>query len=313
MSNENENKNPFESLAEIYDDSVKEHDKAGFADKFKACTEQFLKGINEEINFVDDPVHFEDIEYLDGYFIFGTGTNSVIHFHIKECPGWLFGIWWSAPDEDKPEQKYITGEFFAQFEEAIDKFKPSNSEICITITAVPDSDTDSFWSAAKLINFIKNEPYLAFCRDYCFWDYNEEFHTREEAKAKYDAFREYKDNKEKYTKLLDEKILSFVNEKIVPCFNNAEVIDRGDSWSPRYYLYAPIEDNDDLFPETGLYDWFEQDDEDGQRLLEEFNKLIKECEEISDEHDILYYTPIWDSINVIHKHIVDKSSEGEIA
>ena len=78
-------KHPLEVLKDLYDDSVKEADASGLSEIYKANTEALFKEL---------PYSIEDIEYLDGYFIFGFGTNSVVHFHIKECPGWKFGIWW---------------------------------------------------------------------------------------------------------------------------------------------------------------------------------------------------------------------------
>ena len=39
----------------------------------------------------------------------------------------------------------------------------------------------SVFAAEEMLEFIHNEPDLAFCRAYCGWDYNREYHTREEA------------------------------------------------------------------------------------------------------------------------------------
>lgn len=77
-------KHPLEALKDFYEDSVKKADASGSSEVYKANTEALFKELHYSI---------EDIEYLDGYFLFGFGTNSVIHFHIKECPGWKFGIW----------------------------------------------------------------------------------------------------------------------------------------------------------------------------------------------------------------------------
>lgn len=199
----------LDALIEVYDKQVAEADENGFADKFKICTEFFFKDINDSYPLEDSPVHFEDIEYLDGYFIFGMGTNSVVHFHIKECPGWKFAIWWSPPEGEK-----ITGEFFTQYEETLDKFKPSRS-ICrdITMQYSAENITCSCYEVARLINYIHQEPYLAFCMDYYGWNYNEEYHTREEAKQKYDEYRIWQDNKNKFTKINNDNILLFVSQK----------------------------------------------------------------------------------------------------
>ena len=159
-----ESKNPFAAIIDSYKYEVKKADERGLADTFKKCSEIFFRdATNEEIKF-----NFRDVEYLDGYFLFGMGTNSVVHFHIDECPGWKFGIWWGDKDENNNS---VSGEFFAQFEDTIDKFKPSASQYCISITI--DLDDDNLWSLYDVrdaIKYIANEPYLAFCRDYCYWD-----------------------------------------------------------------------------------------------------------------------------------------------
>ena len=112
------NNNPLKALSDIYIDGVKEADAKGYAEVFKACGDAFFKDVNE-YPYDDGPeYHFEDIIYLDGYFIFGSGTNSIVHFHVNECPGWLFGIWWNEPDENER----VEGQFFTQYEEARDKF-----------------------------------------------------------------------------------------------------------------------------------------------------------------------------------------------
>ena len=289
-------KNPFEALAEFYNEQVKKQDEAGYADVLKKSTELFFRDVN---SYVDTPVHFENIEYLDGYFIFGHGSNSIIQFHIKECPEWLFGIWWMIPDGSNPDQKYINGDFFAQHEETIDKFKPSASEISCCITARPYNDDESdctCWKAAKYINFIRNEPYLAFCRHYHGWDYNEEYHTREEAETEYKEWRNERDNETKYTSFLNEKFLSFVRENVLPLFTNSEIEDRGENWSPRYQVVAPLRDNKSIVKKSGTYGWFADDDERGKKIMEEYYSLREECKKIGEEHEVLWFTPINESI-----------------
>ena len=123
--------NPLLVVSDMYNAQVEEHDKAGYAQRLKEATEVFFKDVNTMFNFFDEnPVHFTDVEYLDGYFVFGFGTNTVVHFHIDECPGWLFAIWWDIPDDSEELANTIKGKFFTQYEETVDKFKPSRSEIC---------------------------------------------------------------------------------------------------------------------------------------------------------------------------------------
>ena len=289
-------KNPFEALAEIYENGVKKGDEAGYADVFKECTESFFAALNDDLwgDWGDTKeVHAEDVKYMDGYFIFGHGTNSVVHFHIKECPGWLFGVWWDIPESGK---KYISGTFFTQFEETIDKFKPSASMFCENIHVSINSDGGLVitpLSERRIIDFIIKEPNLAFCRDYCYWDYNREYHTREEAATEYQEFRKKTDNEKKWAAILDQKAIEFVKEKICPMFNNAFVRDNGDCISPRYDVVAPYADNTDFVDSPGCYGWFAEEDSE---LKNEYEDFVKECQKTAEENDVYWWFPFNDSI-----------------
>lgn len=303
------NKNPLKGLADFYTQSVQEADKKGYADLYKAATEKIFEEINSQIKnektwnkrIKVDAFNFIDVNYGDGYYIFGMGTNSVVNFHIAEIPGWLFGIWWSTPEEKINDngEKYsvLRCNFFVQFEKNIDKFKPSASNLALnlSINCCGDKMYMSVYSITNLLNFMHNEPELAFCRDYCGWDYNEEYHSREEACKKYNDYLIHKKNEEEFTASNDATILKFVKDKILPRFSGAEIIDRGECWSPRYDICAPAEDNG--IAQEGCYDWFEDDDADGQKIVEEYESLIKKCEDISDKYEFIWFSPIHTSIN----------------
>lgn len=62
--------------------------------------------------------------------------------------------------------------------------------------------------------------------------------------------------------------------------------------SPRYDLVAPLDTNKDIVEESGIYSWFEDGDADGKKIMEEYNNLVKECSEISDEHNFMWHPPI---------------------
>lgn len=283
-------------MADLYKKHVDENDKSGYADMLKACTESFFDLINGEVFFEDHPIlEFKDVTYLDGYFIFGRGTNSIVHFRINDCPGWKFGIWWNVPD--KPEETTINGEFFAQFEDAIDKFKPSRSSLCETIKISIDANRSNVWSAARMIRFIIDEPYLAFCRDLYCWNYNYEYHTREEAEEKFRGYVEHSEKEKKYTEILNKKVIDFVKEQIAPLFTDAEV-KYHDFISPPYEVVAPLEKNLDYVDKPGFYGWFDDDDEDGREIILQFRRLIDECDKIADENDIVWWSPIHESIYI---------------
>ena len=291
-------KDVFDEIREIYQDGVNKCDECGYSEKFKKSTEMFFDSVSKNWCLRDDQVHFEDIKFLDGYFIFGRGSNSVIHFRVKECPGWLFAIWWKTGAKDGDKKDVIAGDFFTQYEETIDKFKPSRSEMCVEITShlnvkKPYCCCDE---AAKIINFIKHEPHLAFCRDYCGWDYNTEYHSREEAKEKYDKYKMREKNKAKYTKIFNERTLSFVRNKILPNFEGAEIYDNGDNISPRYQVIAPYQKHKHIVDKPGVYALFDEQDEYEKALSNELDQIENKCCDYADDNDFLWFSPISRSI-----------------
>lgn len=286
--------NPFEAIAEAYEEQTEELDKRGYADKFKRCAELFFEEVNDDVLPNEPKFQFEDIEYLDGYFIFSHGTNSVVHFHIKECPGWKFGIWWEMPNEKESDGKRIKGECFAQYENEIDKFKPCTSEIRATISVIFDNPEPigCFYKALRMLQFIRDEPYLAFCRHLYAWNYNEEYHTREEAEREYKEHQRQMETEEMYIPVLNEKVLKFVREKILPCFNNAEIIEDEPYSSPKYKVIAPCSKNTDIIEKPGFYSWFEYDDLEGKELENELNFIEIECRAFAKGHGFIWYPPI---------------------
>ena len=190
------------ALVNFYKEAVEKEDSNGFAEVFKQATEMLFEQLPKAISWKKDVVFtVEDVEYSDGYFIIGRGTNSVVQFRIKETPGWLYGIWWSPVEDENlsTEEKkvYLTDklhcDIFAQFEETIDKFKPSASMVSESFNFYLDSKSNgSLWNIARDILFIRDEPYLAFYRDIHFSDFNREYVSREEAEAEYKTYKKKK-------------------------------------------------------------------------------------------------------------------------
>lgn len=288
--------NPLQVLADSYNESVKEIDKSGNAEKFKQATEFFFKNISGDGWYTRENEHFtaEDIEYLDGYFIFAHGTNAVVHFRINECPGWLFAIWWNEPSEEKPNN--ISGSFFAQYEETIDKFKPSFSNFCEEIYYSLSNKDDSYdHEAYKVINFIHKEPYLAFCRDYHGWDYNTQFRSREEAEESYNKWREWHDNEVKYTKIHDDLLKEFVVARILPLFRGA-TLEKG--FGDYLDVVAPFSKNKDMVDKPGNYGWFADEEDEPERVSakKDYEELIAQCKKTADKYNHSWYPRIHDCI-----------------
>lgn len=294
----------LEAIKKNYDKGVKAGDKRGFADKFKLAMKTFENILKEDIK-----VKFKEVKYLDGYFIFETGTNSVVHFKLEETPGWKYGIWWRIPKKyySKEEKKmvlpkYVEGHFFAQYEENIGKFKPSASNIECKFSIVPGDKHGSLYSIARNIEFIMKEPYLAFCRDYCYENYNYEYLSRSKAKKIYKKWRKREDNEVKYRKILDERFIAFVKDMLKEEIenDNAFIIDRGESWSPRYDIFIKASYYPNLNIEKGCcFGLFDNEDTKSVKAKAKWDKEIKKCEKISNKYHFYWFRPFDDSFNLI--------------
>lgn len=297
---EGEKKNPFKALTDFYTGTVKEKDELGFSDIFKRETKRFLTKLDAYLKeYYKLSFTPEDVKYLNGYFLFGHGSNSVVHFHVKEAPGWLFGIWWSpieiieAPKAGEPARYYqdkIRCEFFAQYEETIDKFKPSASmfEDSFYWEFEKPGEEENLWrmcfNARRVVLLILQYPYIAFVREIHGQDLNEEYITPEEAEQIYQDWR----LRENAIKSMERK-----NEMaMIECIKTIwkPWIDSGDAFiathpdiSPRYELvirniWKDDEDQEDF--KDGCYDIFdfgvEWPDKAEDKAL--WDKTIAECE-----------------------------------
>lgn len=210
------------------------HTSIDSASIYKQCTESFIKQL-EECRCA--PFHVEDLRYESEYYISDLGTNSIVKFHIKECSGWLFGIWWSISESET----HVQISFFAQFEATIDKFKPSASMFVETCTyASLESgaviECYDFYRFSRMVNYIHEVPALAFCRDYFYYDYNKEYLSLEAAEAKFKETIEKLHKEESVSASLDAELVDFYNRKILPAIPGSYLRDDGKNAYPRYTL-----------------------------------------------------------------------------
>lgn len=287
--------NPFSSIIELYSESVKKADSLGLSEVYKQATEVIFNGLKERLPF---DINITGVEYLDGYFIFGHGTNSVVHFHINETPGWKYGLWWSPvskseDEEDEADQEYFTdrlrGELFAQYEEEIDKFKPSASMISETFTIyLPAPASNLTWGFAEDIKFIHDEPYLAFYREMHYTDFNKEYVSRAKAKAYFERHFKEKKLEEETEALNDKEMLKAIYEMLTDeidegtCF----VQDRGDFCSPRYEIII----KNTWGIEDGCYRLFDLYEEaDATEMKQLWDTAIESCKKRAKKAKCCWY------------------------
>lgn len=262
---------------------------------WKKGTELFFKELTDnETWYCEKSFTPIDIEYLDGYFIFDMGSSSVVHFKIKECPGWKFAIWWGDA-EIKPfkDAKFreIKGTFFAQYEMDIDKFKPSYSTIKCTFSLIKTAGGEFRIDDREFklfINFIATEPELAWYRDHYYEDYNCKYVSRTIARNKMKKHLEKERRREQANKEIIEKSLNFIIDNVAPLFEDLLVIDRGSHVSPRYDMRTST-NNIEWDGETYFLKDFDAYKDDPE-VVELQNKYKQFQKSIDEEYGDITYT-----------------------
>lgn len=96
------------------------------------------KEIREKIFKRLEEYDFEvmNVRVMNGYYLFDFGDESVVHFKIKGCKRWLFGLWIGRTKDGNPNSI----DLFGEHEDYIDKFKPTRVEISEKAEIVKDSD-----------------------------------------------------------------------------------------------------------------------------------------------------------------------------
>ena len=145
--------------------------------------ESLFKQIEKELGY-----HIVDKQFGNCYFIVESKEpDTICHFHIKELPGYLFGIWnicrydtiqyeiennlslWSDNLHISSKSELI---FFTQYEKEIDKFKPSRSGLVTglrRITYKEDNKLITEWDIDELevvLKYMKKHKYKSYVNIY---------------------------------------------------------------------------------------------------------------------------------------------------
>ena len=217
-------------------------------------------------------------QYGDGYFIFDYGPNTVVHFRLKETPGWLYGVWWRV-SVNKEGVISIVGEFFAQYEEEIDKFKPSASYYGCDMLSLVTADGSiclEEGEVVSIINFIRNHSYRA-------WNGHISFNDKISgirAWLNYQKRQRHLRKGKRLEKNLYKDLCKFakIASKLLKYTNNITVEDYGEGIYPRYF-FKLIATPDEGFKEKGCYELWEKNDAIGQlysHLKTHYNKYHKQ-------------------------------------
>ena len=321
--------NVFESINNLIEEQKKEADKKGLSEYYKEATDKFFEVVKDTEAHCGEyyvkkynlpEVHFKDINYGDSYFIFSHGSNSIIQFRVEECPGWLFGIWWSDPrddsenddseDDDNKKEKelpnYVHGQLFAQYEDNIDKFKPSRSEYCEDIDYyLEDKDFGyGITKAKEMIGYIHKYPALAFYKDYNSADYNYEYIDLQRAERAFAKYKRKKIEKDQKREEFKKEILDFYKKEIEEMgIKNITFLYKGDGWSPAYDILIPLEDNLEVFKEEDDYNFLYTDEESSKEYKAEVKRFLREQKKIEKKYKKYYFwaSEVIDSWLVVRK------------
>lgn len=151
--------------------------------KNRKLIESLFKQIENNLGY-----HIVNKEFGNCYFIVESKEpDTICHFHIKELPGYLFGIWnicrydtiqyeiennlslWSDNLHISSKSELI---FFTQYEKEIDKFKPSRSGMVTglrRITYKEDNKLITEWDIDELevvLKYMKKHKYKAYANIY---------------------------------------------------------------------------------------------------------------------------------------------------
>ena len=255
--------------------------KSGALAKKEKLIEIFLKDISDNgytVSITDDD----------------EGRKTYLMLEIKELPRWQFGLWIYC---DMKKNK-CEAEFFAQRIEWLDKFKPTRSNFVekLYLQKYHESDKDDniievesvgSEGSIEMLNFMRKEPALAFCKDQYGWDYNREYHTRKEAERKMKKdIKEY-DDEMHWKDYYNNKIKDYWENKILA--NPNLFFDEGyvrvamhekDSYRHEYQL---------ILQEKNNYGTWHYRDVFTKEGYKEYQKFLKEIDREAKKHKLVSF------------------------
>lgn len=226
--------------------------------------ESLFKQIEKELGY-----HIVDKQFGNCYFIVESKElDTICHFHIKELPGYLFGIWnicrydtiqyeiennlslWSDNLHISSKSELI---FFTQYEKEVDKFKPSRSGMVTGLRRITYEEDDKLiteWGIDELeavLNYMKKHKYKAYVNIY-----NENKFVYKE----YSSFKcfkiYYRDKWSRFTTNIKNnlklKIQIYKSKKLVRRLKDVYyyILDYGENCYPRIHIIVRRKPNIDI-------------------------------------------------------------------
>lgn len=279
----------------------KKLNKKGYPGIYKTLAQELFDLINRDLfefpienqygKDICSSIEFYDIKYKDSY----DGDNSIVDFKVKECPDWKFRVCWEPKvGEDKKDKRLLVeGKFFCCYELLEDKFNYYNSNMkckldCHQAKKGNLKDWIIYSSDARaIIEFIIKEPYLAFCREYCRWDYNKQYHDRRSAQNKFEKWKAYYKLSREIREKCTSNYLEYIKSSILPIYGkNAIIVDKGEAWSPRYEIACK---SSKFTPEPGIEPGCYSFDTEYRTRFDNLEQFEKFLIEEADKDGIIWY------------------------
>ena len=200
----------------------------------KKITDKLFKELNvNDFNSINIKFDLEDKEYVKA------------SFNIQETPDWLYGIWWDKNFISNDNNYEIDGIFFAQYEDEINKFEPSDSFIIEKINSIYETKKDEINVTFNDINnllrnliYIQSYPELAWYRDMHFCDYNYEYVDRRDAMNEYIKYLKAIKYQVNEGNKCTSKILDYCFEVAKKKYVNFSIIEKKENVIPKYTIIA---------------------------------------------------------------------------
>lgn len=251
--------------------------------KNKKLIEDLFQQIETELGY-----HIIDKQFGNCYFIIESKEpDTICHFHIKELPGYLFGIWnicrydtikyelennltlWSDNLHINSKSELI---FFTQYEKEMDKFKPSRSGMVTGLRRITYKEDDKLiteWDIDELelvLSYMKKHKYKAYVNIY-----NENKFVYKEYNS-FRCFRTYYRHKwNRFTTNIKNnlklKIQIYKSKKLVRKLKDVYyyILDYGENCYPRIHIIVrrkPDIDIDTFIDNINMLQKFDYDNTD---------------------------------------------------
>lgn len=216
--------------------------------KFQFSEQQLqdFKKIWESIRRRLDDDNFKGIEVkeIGGYFAWGD--HKIWHITTEDCKDWKFGVWL-----DDLVNKEMYGAracrlcVFAQHKDYIDKFKPSDCSVSADFIIDPEEDGAggyySEWQIerwTRIFRFVREQPELAWYRNYHGTDFNTEYVSPATAKKAFEKSQKDLRDFDRKQEEVDRQVFLWADRLMKETGLNYKIQVSGRKYCARFKVFA---------------------------------------------------------------------------